>query len=79
MNNITIEDIYYQSGLRYFNNDLKFLIQNVLIELYRIFKPDGVLSIEKNRTLKNKFLAEIEKIGFKYLERKGRIFLFKKV
>jgi Zn/Cd-binding protein ZinT len=56
MNNIAIEDIYYQSGLRYFNNNVKFLIQNVLLELYDSDYP----------LLSNIKLKHVDRAVFKY-------------
>jgi hypothetical protein len=34
LNNSELENIYYQSGSRYYENNLKFLIEDVLHDLY---------------------------------------------
>ena len=54
-------------------------LENILSELYRVLKPDGILSIEKTPWLSEKKLVEaIERSGFIHLGRQGRVFLFTK-
>jgi len=51
---------------------------NVLSEIYRVLKPRGILSFEKSLRSENKLIRDIEKAGFVFAERKGRILLFYK-
>jgi len=67
-------DLAFLFGLPYVQGGL----DNVLTELYRIFKPDGMLAFQKSRGSKKKLITEVEKKGFKYSGKCGRIFLFKK-
>ncbi len=53
-------------------------LENVLTELYRILQLGGTLSFAKTRGSNEKLIKEVERKGFKYFERRGRIFLFKK-
>ena len=61
-------------GLQYIAGGL----ENVIPEIHRILKPGGVLSFEKTRGSAKKLIAEVERGGFVYSEREGRIFLFTK-
>ena len=53
-------------------------LQNVLPEIYRVLKQGGILSFEKLRRAENKTIAEIEKQGFVFKEKKGGILIFRK-
>lgn len=53
-------------------------VENVLTELHRILQQGGTLSFAKIRGSKEKLITEVEKKGFKYSEKRGRIFLFMK-
>ena len=67
-------DLAFLFGLPYIQGGL----ENVLTELYRIFKPGGILAFQKSRGSKEKLITEVEEKGFKYSEKRGRLFLFKK-
>jgi ubiquinone/menaquinone biosynthesis C-methylase UbiE len=67
-------DLAFLFGLAYIAGGL----DNVLTELYRIFKPGGMLAFQKSRGSKEKLIAEVENKGLNYFERRGRIFLFEK-
>lgn len=53
-------------------------LTNVLFEIHRVLKPGGILSFEKSRRSANKLIVDIENNGFVFMEKKGRILLFKK-
>ena len=54
-------------------------LENILSELYRVLKPDGLLSIEKTPWLSGeRLIAAVEENRFIYLSRRGRVFLFTK-
>jgi len=54
-------------------------LKNILPELYRVLKPEGILSIQKTPWLsEKKLVAVVEKNGFIYLGHQGRVFLFTK-
>jgi len=61
-------------GLRYIAGGL----ENLISEMYRILKPEGVLSFEKTRGSEKKLIEDVEREGFIYSGRKARIFLFEK-
>ncbi len=65
-------DLAFLFGLRYIAGGLK----NVISEIHRILKPEGILSFEKTRGSEKKLIAEVEKGGFIYSGRQARIFLF---
>ena len=67
-------DLAFVFGLRYIAGGM----ENVISELYRILKPGGILSIEKTGGSEAKWIEEIERKGFAYTEKQGRIFIFKK-
>lgn len=67
-------DLAFVFGLRYIAGGL----ENLISELYRILKPEGVLSFEKTRGSEKKLISEVEREGFIYSKRKARIFLFVK-
>jgi len=53
-------------------------IEDVVYEVHRVLKPDGVLSFEKTRGSAKRLIEAVEAGGFVYSERRGRIFLFTK-
>ena len=67
-------DLAFLFGLRYVAGGLA----NVLSEMYRILKPGGLLSFEKTRGSGEELIQEVERAGFSYNDRSGRIFLFTK-
>jgi ubiquinone/menaquinone biosynthesis C-methylase UbiE len=67
-------DLAFLFGLRYFAGGL----ENVISELHRVLKPGGIISFEKTRGSEGELIEEIERGGFTYTGKKGRIFLFTK-
>jgi ubiquinone/menaquinone biosynthesis C-methylase UbiE len=67
-------DLAFLFGLQYIAGGL----ENVVAEIRRILKPDGVLSFEKTRGPEKELVDEVERGGFVYSGRKRRIFLFTK-
>jgi ubiquinone/menaquinone biosynthesis C-methylase UbiE len=67
-------DLAFLFGLRYIAGGL----ENVTSEIHRVLKPGGMLSFEKTRGSEEKLIEEVERGGFIYSERQGRIFLFTK-
>jgi ubiquinone/menaquinone biosynthesis C-methylase UbiE len=67
-------DLAFVFGLRYIAGGL----ENLISEMYRILKPEGVLSFEKTRGLEKKLISEVEREGFIYSKKEARIFLFEK-
>ena len=67
-------DLAFIFGLRYIAGGL----ENLISEMYRILKPEGVLSFEKTRGSEKKLIEDVEREGFIYSGRKVRIFLFAK-
>ena len=65
-------DLAFIFGLRYIAGGLG----NVIAEIHRILKPGGVLSFEKTKGSEKKLIAEVERGGFVYSWREGRLFLF---
>ena len=65
-------DLAFIFGLRYIAGGLG----NVIAEIHRILKPGGVLSFEKTRGSEKKLIEEVERGGFIYSGREGRLFLF---
>lgn len=53
-------------------------IGDVLSEVHRVLKPEGVLSFEKTRGGEKKLVEAVEMAGFVYSGRERRIFLFTK-
>ena len=54
-------------------------IGDVLSEVHRVLKPDGVLSFEKTRGEEKKLIEDVEMAGFVYSGRERRILLFTKI
>ena len=67
-------DLVFMFGMPYTTGGLK----NVLSEIYRVLKAGGILSFEKSLRSEKRLIADIEKEGFVFTERKGRILLFNK-
>jgi len=54
-------------------------LENIFSEIYRVLKPDGLLTIEKTPWLsEEKLITVTEKNGFIYLGHQKRVFLFTK-
>ena len=54
-------------------------LENIFSELYRVLKPEGILSIEKTPWLsEGKLVTAVERNGFIYLGHQGRVFLLTK-
>ena len=69
-----IIDLAFMFGLPYIVGGQ----ENVISEIFRILNPGGVLSVKKSRGSEKKLIHEVEKGGFIYSGRQGRIFLFTK-
>ena len=54
-------------------------LTNVLSEIHRVLKPEGILSFEKSRRSENKLITDIENNGFMFTEKKGGILLFRRL
>ncbi|MBN1849010.1 MAG: class I SAM-dependent methyltransferase [Deltaproteobacteria bacterium] len=67
-------DLAFIFGLRYIAGGL----DNMLLELLRILKDQGILSFEKTKGKEEKMIEEMEGRGFVYTGKQGRIFLFQK-
>jgi len=67
-------DLSFLFGLRYIAGGL----ENVLFEMHRILKPEGILSFEKTRGSERELIEEVERGGFIYSGRQGRVFSFTK-
>jgi len=67
-------DLAFLFGLRYIAGGMKDLIS----EMYRILKPEGIFSFEKTKTSEKKLIEEVERRGFVYSGKQTRILLFKK-
>ena len=52
--------------------------EGMIFELHRVLKPEGILSFEKTRGSEEKLIKEVERGGFAFTGKHGRIFLFKK-
>ena len=67
-------DLAFIFGLRYIAGGL----ENLISKMYRILKPEGVLSFEKTRGSEKKLIDDVEREGFIYFKKEARIFLFAK-
>ena len=65
-------DLAFIFGLRYIAGGLG----NVIAEIQRTLKDGGVLSFEKTKGSEKKLIEEVERGGFIYSGREGRLFLF---
>lgn len=65
-------DLAFLFGLRYIAGGL----EGLLTELHRVLKPDGKLSFEKTRGSAEKMIEEVERAGFHYNGKQGRILVF---
>ena len=68
-------DLAFIFGLQYIAGGL----DDVISEIHRILKPEGVFSFEKTRGSEKKLTEDVERGGFVYSERQARIFIFTKV
>jgi ubiquinone/menaquinone biosynthesis C-methylase UbiE len=68
-------DLAFIFGLCYVASGL----DNIISELCRILKNQGILSFEKTRGSAKNMIKEVEKGGFVYTWKRDRIFLFKKI
>jgi len=53
-------------------------VEGVLMEMSRILKTGGTLVFQKSRGSKDKLIKDVTEKRFKFIEQRGRIFLFKK-
>jgi ubiquinone/menaquinone biosynthesis C-methylase UbiE len=67
-------DLAFVFGLRHIAGGL----EKVLLELHRILRPGGTLSLEKTKGPETALIGAAEKAGFIFSEKHGRIFRFKK-
>jgi ubiquinone/menaquinone biosynthesis C-methylase UbiE len=67
-------DLAFLFGLGYIAGGL----ENLVSEMRRILKPEGLLSFEKTRGPEKELIDEVERGGFIYSGRQRRIFLFAK-
>jgi len=67
-------NLAFMFGLPYIQGGL----DSLLTEMYRIFKPGAILAFQKSRGSKEKLIKEVQQKGFSYLDKKGRILIFKK-
>jgi ubiquinone/menaquinone biosynthesis C-methylase UbiE len=67
-------DLAFLFGLPYLAGGL----EKVITELHRILRTGGLLSYQKTRGSERNLIEEVERGGFMYLERRRRIFLFRK-
>ena len=65
-------DLAFIFGLRHVAGGL----ENVLREMHRILRPEGLLSLETTRGSETALLGNVEKAGFVFLQKRGRIFRF---
>ena len=68
-------DLAFLFGLHYITGGL----EKVISELYRVLRPGRILSFEKVRGSEKDLVEEVERGGFIYTEKRGRIYLFKRV
>ena len=66
-------DLAFMFGLPYIQGGL----DSLLTELNRICNPGAKLVFQKSRGSEKEIILDFEKKGFEYLEKRGRIFLFK--
>jgi ubiquinone/menaquinone biosynthesis C-methylase UbiE len=67
-------DLAFLFGLPYIAGGLG----NVISEMHRVLKTEGMLSFEKSRGSEVKLIHEVERGGFIYSGKQGRILLFTK-
>jgi SAM-dependent methyltransferase len=67
-------DLAFVFGLRHVAGGL----EKVIAELYRVLKPDGILSFEKTKGSDAALIKQLEQGGFTCTGKKGRIYLFTK-
>jgi ubiquinone/menaquinone biosynthesis C-methylase UbiE len=67
-------DLAFLFGLRYVAGGL----ENVISELHRVLKPGGILSFEKTKGSEAALIEDLERKGFTYTGKQGRIYVCKK-
>ena len=67
-------DLVFLFGLR----SIAGGFEGMIFELHRVLKPGGILSFEKTRGSEGELIKEVERGGFAFTGKHGRIFLFKK-
>jgi ubiquinone/menaquinone biosynthesis C-methylase UbiE len=67
-------DLAFVFGLRYIAGGL----ENLIAELHRVVRPGGILSFEKTKGSEAALMEELERAGFTYTGKKGRIYSFQK-
>lgn len=67
-------DLAFVFGLRYMAGGL----ENLISEMHRVIKPGVTLSFEKTRGKEEGLIQEVERRGFIYSGKQGRIFIFTK-
>ena len=67
-------DVAFMFGLPYIVGGQ----ENVISEMHRILKPDGIISFKKSRGSETRLIVDIEKKGMIYSGKQGRILLFSK-
>jgi SAM-dependent methyltransferase len=67
-------DLAFLFGIRYIAGGL----ENVISELHRVLKPGGIISYEKTKGSEADLIEEVERGGFIYTGKRGRIYLFTK-
>ncbi len=67
-------DLAFIFGLRHVAGGL----ETVISELHRVLRSGGILSLEKTRGSQTELRDTVEKAGFVFSEKRGRIFRFKK-
>ena len=65
-------DLAFVFGLRYIAGGL----ENLVAELHRVLTNGGILSFEKTRGAEKKLIADVSRLGFTNLSKKGRILSF---
>ena len=67
-------DLVFLFGLPYVVGGL----EKVIYELHRVLKPEGNLCFKKTKGSEAKLIDEVQRAGFTYTGKQGRIFLFTK-
>jgi ubiquinone/menaquinone biosynthesis C-methylase UbiE len=67
-------DLAFLFGLRSITGGF----ESMILELNRVLKPGGILSFERAKKSEKKLIKEVERGGFAYTEKRGRIFVFKR-
>ncbi|MBN1334120.1 MAG: class I SAM-dependent methyltransferase [Synergistales bacterium] len=54
-------------------------LDDLLVEMERVLKKEGILSLEKGHRRSEKIMDSFEKAGFRFVETRGRILVFQKI